>query len=506
MNRLQRTLASLFAASAAAAAPTLVHATNGMNLEGYGPIALGMGGASMAYDNGTAGMMNNPATLGLMPEGEDRFNIAIGFLGPNVDADSPFGQTASSDADAFWMPAIGYTRKRDGWTYGIGMFAQGGMGTEYSRGTFLSSPSAFIPFNPLTATVNPGGSAVGENLENRSEVGVGRLMLPIAFDATPQLTLGGSLDFVWATMDIRMAMDGTTMADMMPSTVNPAATQTVGTIGGSMVAAMAPMLRLGMMTGLNYGYVDFSNGSDMFGEAVGYGYAGKLGMVYKVSDRTSIGVTYHTKTALDDLDTNNANLTMNVGLSAAGAAAMGLPRVAGNYDVPLSGSVKVHDFEWPATLALGVSHQANDRFMVAADLKWINWSDVMDTFSLTFTADGSPTNGSFANQTMDMTMWQNWDDQVVLSFGGAYQLNDKWTIRGGANISQNPIPDANLNYLFPAIIEDHVTGGFSYQVSDAGRLDFGASYGFNTSQASGASGITSTHSQLSWQLMYCHHF
>ena len=42
------------------------HATNGMNMEGYGPIAAAMGGASMAYDNGTAAMMNNPATIGLM--------------------------------------------------------------------------------------------------------------------------------------------------------------------------------------------------------------------------------------------------------------------------------------------------------------------------------------------------------------------------------------------------------------------------------------------------------
>ena len=39
------------------------YATNGMNLEGYGPIAHGMGGASFGYWNGTAAMMGNPATL-----------------------------------------------------------------------------------------------------------------------------------------------------------------------------------------------------------------------------------------------------------------------------------------------------------------------------------------------------------------------------------------------------------------------------------------------------------
>ena len=59
------------------------YATNGMNMEGYGPIATGMGGASFAYDNGTAAMMNNPATLSLM-ESKARLDLAIGFLAPNI--------------------------------------------------------------------------------------------------------------------------------------------------------------------------------------------------------------------------------------------------------------------------------------------------------------------------------------------------------------------------------------------------------------------------------------
>lgn len=62
-----------------------IWATNGMNLEGYGPIATGMGGASMAYDNGTAAMMNNPATLTLLMQGW-RLDVALGMLGPDVEA------------------------------------------------------------------------------------------------------------------------------------------------------------------------------------------------------------------------------------------------------------------------------------------------------------------------------------------------------------------------------------------------------------------------------------
>ena len=44
---------------------TSAFATNGMNMEGYGPISTAMGGTASAYENGLGGMMNNPATMGM---------------------------------------------------------------------------------------------------------------------------------------------------------------------------------------------------------------------------------------------------------------------------------------------------------------------------------------------------------------------------------------------------------------------------------------------------------
>ena len=108
---------SLLSAAIAAVLANSAYATNGMNLEGYGPVATAMGGASMAYDNGTAAVMNNPATLGLMADGA-RVDLALGMLGPEVKAtvhtpNGDFG--ASSDANAFLMPALGYARKNGAW-------------------------------------------------------------------------------------------------------------------------------------------------------------------------------------------------------------------------------------------------------------------------------------------------------------------------------------------------------------------------------------------------------
>jgi long-chain fatty acid transport protein len=114
------------------------------------------------------------------------------------------------------------------------MLAQGGMGTEY------------------------GDDAFGSGLPMRSEVGFGRLMFPLAYNVNSNLTLAGQVDYVWASMDVKMSPDG----------VN---------------------------------YVSFSDNNDFTGEATGNGWAFKLGAHYKVSDSFAVGATYHSKTDISDL-------------------------------------------------------------------------------------------------------------------------------------------------------------------------------------------------------------
>ena len=110
------------ALAVAALAAGQAWATNGMLMEGYGPIALSMGGAATAYDNGTAAMMNNPATLQLGANGTQA-DVAVGVLGPNVVAG---GQ--KSGGTSYVMPAVGWVKKNDQYSYGVGLFAQGGDG------------------------------------------------------------------------------------------------------------------------------------------------------------------------------------------------------------------------------------------------------------------------------------------------------------------------------------------------------------------------------------------
>ena len=519
MKTMNRSFVSLMVASALAAAPAISHATNGMNIDGYGPIAAAMGGTSMAYDNGTAAMMNNPATLGMASEG-NRVDVALGWLGPDVDAISGFG-TAASGGDSYFMPAMGWSRKSGKLAYGVGMFSQGGMGTEYGA----NSPMAWAADANLDGGAGANDVAMmcamaggttcpkATGLDQRSEVGVGRIIFPIAYDVNDQFTIGGSVDYVWAGMDIKMTMGGMQFMDFMPTAYNPAATNSIGTANGSLVDGFAGAMAGGAFSDVNYAYFDFSDSSDFTGAAHGMGWGGKLGLTYKVSDRLTIGATYHTETDIDDLEDNGAKMTMNVDLTSGGAtmlagAPAGNPGMAGA-DMMMTGTIAVRDFQWPATVALGASFQVNDKLMLNADVRRIDWSDVMDAFRMTFVADNVATNGAFAGATMNMTMNQNWDDQTVIQIGGQYKPNDTWTIRAGASFSDNPIPDSTLNPLFPAIIENHFTFGLGYNLSEASEINFSYTKSEGIIQTNSnplMMGITSDHEQDNWQIMYSHRF
>jgi long-chain fatty acid transport protein len=443
--RKSATTIALFALLCSLTIVPAAHATNGMNMEGYGPIATGMGGASFAYDNGTAAVMNNPATLSLM-ESKARLDLAIGFLSPDITTSAPGAPDAKSSADLFTMPAFGYVRKAGDLVYGVGVFAQGGMGTEYDANSFLA-------FN--------SGDKV------RSELGVGRLIIPFSYSVNKDFAIAASLDYVWATLDLKMALPGAQFGGLVTNCSGPACPGLPG-------FAAAPWVRL-----------DYSGGGNMNGAARGTGFAGKIGAVYKISPEFTVGGTYHSKTSLSDLETDSSGAS----LSVAGSGVVG------------SGKIKVRDFQWPATYGVGVAWNANKQLLVAADVKVIGWKSVMKDFKMTYEG---PIGGAPGN-TVDFAMPQNWKDQTVFELGAAYLFTPEFTGRIGVNLANNPIPATDLNYLFPAIIENSYTLGAGYAFNKASSIDFSFTYAPEVKVTAG-NGTTITHSQMNEQIMYSYRF
>ena len=473
-------------------------ATNGMNLEGYGPIALGMGGASMAYENGTAAVMNNPATLSLMSQGI-RIDLALGMLGPDVDAiiaTQSGNMTANSSADAFFMPALGLAVKRGSLVYGLGVFAQGGMGTEYSRDSWLADPSM------------GANTALAQGLVNRSEVSIGRAIIPLAYEINEKFNIGASVDLVWAGIDLQMAMSEAQFQDL----ANPQA-QNIGRASGTLVNAFGQMYEpfggMGIKK-LYHAYFDFSNDNDFTGQARGYGFAGKIGLVYKAMPELTLGAVYQTQTSLGDLESDDARMSM--GINVDPGIFQGQP--TGNYvDIilPVSGKITIKDFEWPSIFGVGLAYQPSEKSILALDIKYITWSQVMEDFKMNFKANNTPENGGFANLEMDASLFQKWEDQTVFAAGGAYTVYDPLTLRAGINIAKNPVPDTYLNALFPAIIENHMTFGAGYEFSTASQVNLAVTVAFDKEATNPGNGstipaVTSDHSQLNWMIMYSHSF
>jgi long-chain fatty acid transport protein len=487
MNNPKRLLA--LAVSAALAAPMAAHATNGMNLEAYGPVAGGMGGASMAYDNGTAAMMNNPATLGMMGEGS-RLDVAIGFLKPSVTTEIG-GMSSDSAATSFMMPALGYVKSSGLNSYGVGMFSQGGMGTEYSGGIL----SPFVAMGAAASASAFGGTPTGATAttagawDEMSEVGVGRLIFPFARKVNDKVTLGGSIDYVWAGMDLKMVMTGAMMWDMMPTMYNPVASQSMGTLSGTMIDAM---MGFGL-TDIYGAQFDFADDSPYTGKAKGAGFAGKIGGTFKVNEKLTIGATYHSKTSMSDL---KGDVVANMAVGTGG----------GDMVIPVSGEIAVNDFQWPATMALGIAFQATDKLMIAFDAKRLNWADAMKNFSMTLTASGNTGMAAGFNGTvMDAVMYQNWEDQTVIQLGGAYKVTDATTVRAGYNSSSNPIPDSTMHYLFPAVTETHYTLGLGHVINEKSSVDVALSY-VPEVKAGNPAMFTTSMSQTNYQLMYSYKF
>ena len=418
-------------------------ATNGMLMEGYGPIATALGGAAQAIDHGTAAMAMNPATLSLMPT-RARHDAALGMLGPDVKSGVPGSVAAKSSGTSYFMPALGYTRRsQDGSVvYGFGVFAQGGMGTEYGADSFL---------------------AMGSGAPVRSELGVGSLLFPVAWRVSPTLAVGATVDWMWAGLDLRMAASGAQLGALV--------TGASGNLGAALpVLASAPWAR-----------VDFSNGSDFTGRARATGWGGKLGLVWQPATELTLGASYRFKSSLKDMSTPDGGASM----SAAG----------GFGDV---GRMTVVDFQWPAVAAVGLGWRFRPDWLLAADVRRIAWADVMASFRMRY--ESAAMGGS-----VSFSLPQAWDNQTVTALGLAWSMNDRLTLRAGLNVAANPIPEALVNPLFPATVKRHYTLGAGWRFGNANELNASLTLAPTATVVTGA-GLEVSHGQTNVQLMYSYRF
>ena len=214
---------------------------------------------------------------------------------------------------------------------------------------------------------------------------------------------------------------------------------------------------------------------DLSRGASSFGYGITLGVLYDFTDMITAGISYKSKQFFTDLE-----YQLSYG-DIDSTAFGGGPYPKGTYKL---------DLDFPQQAAIGIAIHATKAFTIAADVKWIDWSDTMKTLSV----DG-PGGSSFP-------MDPGWDDQIIYAIGFAYKLNKNFNLRAGFNYSESPIDEKNAanNLVLPAIVETHYTIGADYRLNE--HWDIGFHYMYvpeNTITASNGSSMPGVKISLSEQ-------
>ena len=118
----------------------------------------------------------------------------------------------------------------------------------------------------------------------------------------------------------------------------------------------------------------------------------------------------------------------------------------------------VEGFTFAAQAGIGFAYRPDHRWTLAFDVKRYFWDDAIDTIAVTATdpeIEGAP-------PVLTLPFVFDWQDQWVLAAGADVKLTDRFTLRGGYNFGENPVPDDTLTPLFPANVEHHLSFGLCW--------------------------------------------
>ncbi len=194
-------------------------------------------------------------------------------------------------------------------------------------------------------------------------------------------------------------------------------------------------LSLGASVQIGYQTLALSNTKMDLPQTGEFGFGGSIGAIYEISPMWQLGASFVSKMDVSEYEFH------------------------GSYDrdgfmpnfAPVSGSY-LFDMDAPATAAFGVAFTPMPKLLIEADVKWIGFSDVMDSIDL---KDAS-------GRTLE-TMAFGWEDQWVYSIGADFSVTESITLLAGYNYGATGIDPQDVQYNLGAVavIEHHLSLGIS---------------------------------------------
>lgn len=199
-------------------------------------------------------------------------------------------------------------------------------------------------------------------------------------------------------------------------------------------------------------YVDnFDPAGQVSIEATGMGYSFNVGVMYKPTDRMSLGASYRSSAKITP--TGTATFTPSRSVYPAG-------------DVETA-------MELPSTGFLGVAYRLLDDLEVEVDYQYVGWSSYNE-LAFTFKKDGSR-----------VVSPKDYEDTFILRAGAEYTMG-ALQLRAGYLFDNNPVPDSKVEPLLPDADRNGLNLGFGYALTEALTIDISYLYlKFDERKASG---------------------
>lgn len=205
-------------------------------------------------------------------------------------------------------------------------------------------------------------------------------------------------------------------------------------------------------------------------ETDGFGYDGSFGAIWKATEKLTLGLAYRTPATVHSSGRARGDATAQA--QEAFDPAPPFPAGAGafEYDAEV-----VNRF--PQTVTAGASFDLSERWRVAAQVEWVDWSQAFDDLEVNLANGSNATiNGLVGSGSMQDRVLLQWRDQYVVRGGVEFAATREVSLRAGYAYARSPVPEANLLPLVAAISEHTFATGVAWR---RGKYGIGLAYQYS---------------------------
>ncbi len=273
-------------------------------------------------------------------------------------------------------------------------------------------------YTPFGSTNVWGDDWIGKYLLQEISLKAIYVQPTVSYKLNNWLSVGAGLNIVYGTFTLNKAF---------PVIPNPSAP----------VSAANPILGDG--------------GAELSGNTIKYGY--NVGVFIQPNEKLNIGISYRSQVDIE-LDESEGNGTFSFPSTipealVAGYKANGFNNGSFTATLPL-----------PSSLNVGIAYQANEKWLISADVNFIGW-DVYQ--NLDFVSSDA--------QRLNSSNKREWSNSNSYRIGAQYTANEKLDIRAGFYYDETPTNEMYYAPETPGGDKIGITAGFSYLLTEKLSLD-----------------------------------